>query len=87
VNEICFGNEGIIACSSKYFVVVDTSTISPEESKFCAQRVRDVDIAMLEMPVMGGTIAAESGELIPINFGSRKNLQRLVHSLLGFRYL
>src|SRR5947209_6224675 len=55
VKEICFGNEGIIACSCKDFVVADTSTISPEESKFCAQRFRDANIAMLGMPVMGGT--------------------------------
>jgi 3-hydroxyisobutyrate dehydrogenase-like beta-hydroxyacid dehydrogenase len=65
VKEICFGNEGIVACTSKDFVVADTSTISHEESRFCSQRFRDANIAMLGMLVMGGTIAAKSGDNLP----------------------
>ena len=77
VKEICFGNEGILACDSKDFIVADTSTISPEESRFCAQRFREARIAMLGMPVMGGTTAAENGELVPIICGSRKAFEKV----------
>jgi 3-hydroxyisobutyrate dehydrogenase len=59
--------------------VADTSTISPEESKFCAHCFREARIAMLGMPVMGGTTAAESGELIPIICGSRKAFEKVAH--------
>jgi len=77
VKEICFGDEGILACNSKDFIVADTSTISPEESKFCAQRFRDASIAMLGMPVMGGTTAADNGELVPIICGSREAFEKV----------
>ena len=77
VKEICFGNEGILACNSNDFIVADTSTISPEESKFCAQSFRDANIAMLGMPVMGGTTAAENGKLVPIICGSREAFEKV----------
>lgn len=77
MKEICFGNEGILACNSKDFIVADTSTISPEESKFCAQRFKEVNIAMLGMPVMGWTTAAENGELVPIICGSREAFEKV----------
>jgi 3-hydroxyisobutyrate dehydrogenase-like beta-hydroxyacid dehydrogenase len=77
VKEICFGNEGMLACNSKDFIVADTSTISPEESKFCAQRFREANIAMLAMPVMGGITAAENGELVPIICGNREAFEKV----------
>jgi len=39
--------------------LAETSTIYPDELKYCAQRFRDVNIAMLGKPVRVGTAAAE----------------------------
>ena len=53
-------------------IVVDSSTISPAQSEFCAQALRRKGIEMLGAPVMGGPAAAEAGELVPIVAGSRR---------------
>ena len=72
VKNILFGTNGIIESSNhNNLVVADASTISPSQSEYCAQRLRNAGIEMLGIPVMGGPAAAEAGDLVPIVAGSR----------------
>jgi 3-hydroxyisobutyrate dehydrogenase len=77
VREVFFG-EGGIAKSKKDTpaIIADASTISPEQSVYCAQELRKGGIEMLGMPVMGGPAAAEAGELVPMVAGSRQAFEQ-----------
>lgn len=80
VREIFFGDAGIAKSKKKEdgapLIVADVSTISPEQSTYCAQELRRVDIEMLGAPVMGGPAAAEAGELVPMVAGSRQAFEK-----------
>ncbi|HEY8140604.1 MAG TPA: NAD(P)-dependent oxidoreductase [Nitrososphaera sp.] len=71
VQELLFGESGIIKSSNRNLIVADMSTISPLQSQTCARSLRDAGIEMLGMPVMGGPAAAETGDLVPIVAGSK----------------
>jgi 3-hydroxyisobutyrate dehydrogenase len=71
VKEVCFGNNGIVAARRKHLIVADSSTISPDQSKYCAEQLRQKGIDFIGMPVMGGPMAAEKGELVPIVSGPK----------------
>lgn len=78
VKNILFGTNGIIESSNhNNLVVADTSTISPSQSEYCAQRLRNAGIEMLGIPVMGGPAAAEAGDLVPIVAGSRLAFEKV----------
>ena len=70
VKKICFATEGIIAANRKDLVVADSSTISPEQSKYNAEALRRYEIEMLGMPLMGGPAAARDGKLVSIVAGN-----------------
>jgi 3-hydroxyisobutyrate dehydrogenase len=72
VKKICFATDGIIAANHKNLVVADSSTISPEQSKYNAEALRSYDIEMLGMPLIGGPAAARDGKLVSIIAGNKE---------------
>jgi len=72
VKEVCFGKNGIIAAGRKQLIIANSSTISPEQSKYCANRLRQKQIDFIAMPVMGGPMAAEKGELVHMVSGPKE---------------
>jgi 3-hydroxyisobutyrate dehydrogenase len=70
--QVSFGTEGIITSNRKCLIVGNLSTISPKESKYCADLFRKNQIEMLGMPIMGGPAAAEKGELVSIIAGKKE---------------
>jgi 3-hydroxyisobutyrate dehydrogenase-like beta-hydroxyacid dehydrogenase len=72
VKEVCFGKNGIVEADRKELIIADSSTISPEQSKYCAEGLGQKDIDFIGMPVMGGPVAAEKGELVNIVAGPKK---------------
>jgi 3-hydroxyisobutyrate dehydrogenase len=71
VKDVCFGKNGIVAARRKQVIIANSSTISPGQSKYCAERLRQKEIDLIEMPVMGGPAAAEKGQLVPIVSGPK----------------
>ncbi|MGH9991526.1 MAG: NAD(P)-dependent oxidoreductase [Nitrososphaera sp.] len=71
VQEVLLGDNGIIRSENRNLVLADASTISPSQSSQCARSLRRTGIEMLGMPVMGGPVLAESGELVPMVAGNR----------------
>ena len=51
-------------------MVADSSTISPEQSKY-NEALRRNEIEMLGMPLMGGPAAARDGKLVSIVAGNK----------------
>ena len=78
VKEISFGARGITQSNKNKnnLIVADFSTVSALQSKYCAQLFRKKKIEMLGMPIMGGTVSAERGELIPIVAGNKKAFEQ-----------
>jgi 3-hydroxyisobutyrate dehydrogenase-like beta-hydroxyacid dehydrogenase len=74
-----FGRDGVIESGNHDLIVADVSTISPEQSKYCAQQLRNRGIEMLGVPVMGGPAAAETGELVPMVSGNRQAFEKVRH--------
>ncbi len=77
VKNILFETNGVIESGNHNVVVADASTISPSQSEYCAQRLRNAGIEMLGIPVMGGPAAAEAGDLVPIVAGSRQAFEKV----------
>ncbi len=83
VKNILFGKNGVIDSGKKHnhknnnLVVADVSTISPSQSEYCAQRLRNNGIEMLGVPVMGGPAAAETGDLVPMVAGSKSAFEKV----------
>jgi 3-hydroxyisobutyrate dehydrogenase len=71
LKDVCFGENGIVAAHRKQLIIANSSTISPEQSKYCAERLRQKEIDLIGMPVMGGPAAAEKGEIVPIVSGPK----------------
>jgi 3-hydroxyisobutyrate dehydrogenase-like beta-hydroxyacid dehydrogenase len=77
VKNVLFGRDGIIESENHNLVVADASTISPSQSEYCAQHLRNSGIEMLGIPLMGGPAAAEAGDLVPIVSGSRQTFDKV----------
>jgi 3-hydroxyisobutyrate dehydrogenase len=71
LKDVCFGKNGIVEAHRKQLIIANSSTISPEQSKYCAERLRQKEIDLIGMPVMGGPAAAEKGEIVPIVSGPK----------------
>jgi 3-hydroxyisobutyrate dehydrogenase-like beta-hydroxyacid dehydrogenase len=76
VKEVFFGGAGIAKSKKGAPIIADASTISPEQSAYCAQELRKGGVEMLGMPVMGGPAAAEVGELVPMVAGNRQAFEK-----------
>lgn len=73
VESISFGKDGIVSGKHDDLTVVDMSTTNPVASKKIAKKFADQGIPMLDTPVMGGPIQAESGELV-VMVGGKKDV-------------
>jgi 3-hydroxyisobutyrate dehydrogenase len=76
LREVLLGADGLAHSATNGLVIVDTSTVSPAQSKSIAGELRSMGIEMLGVPVMGGPAAAEAGELVPIVAGSQAVFER-----------
>jgi 3-hydroxyisobutyrate dehydrogenase-like beta-hydroxyacid dehydrogenase len=63
LEAITAGRDGILAGLRPGSVYVDMSTVSPARSRELADRVQELDAAMVEAPVSGSVTAAETGSL------------------------
>ncbi len=72
VEEIAFGNNGIVYGKHENLTVADVSTINPVASRAIAKEFGENGIAMLDTPVMGGPPLAEKGELVVMVGGNRE---------------
>lgn len=75
--QVSFGTDGIINSNRKNLIVANSSTISPNESKYCANLFRKREIEMLGMPIMGGPSVAAKGELVSIIAGNKEIFEKV----------
>jgi 3-hydroxyisobutyrate dehydrogenase len=76
VEEVVFGDYGVIHGMTKGDVLVDHSTISPVATREFAQQARDLEIDWVDAPVSGGSEGAERGTLAVMAGGSSEAVER-----------
>lgn len=63
VEEVYFGEKGIIACASKGAYLIDMTTTSPKISKRIAREAKAAGMHALDAPVSGGDAGARNATL------------------------
>ena len=76
VESVTLGPEGIATGGRPGLVVLDTSTIEPGRARQVAAELARRDVAYLDAPVSGGTIAAAAGSLSVMVGGEASALDR-----------
>ncbi len=71
VADVSFKAAGLIETTNTDLIVIQCSTISPEESNKVADFYSNKQIRMLTVPMLGGTTAVERGEITLIGAGPK----------------
>ena len=71
VANVSFSPGGLIETANSDLIVIQCSTISPEESSLVAELYSKKQIRMLSVPMLGGTAAIEKGEIPLIGAGQK----------------
>ncbi len=77
VQTVLFGPGGAIEGLSSGTVVVDSSTIAPSASLLFMENLQEKGCELLDAPMTGSKIAAESGQLIFMIGGAPHNIERV----------
>jgi len=84
VKEILFGNNGLIYSNNNQLSIIDTSTVLPEDSIYCANFMKRKGYAMIQAPIMGGPDATRKGDVISIVSGDKKIMEKCRRILTNF---
>jgi len=84
VKEILFGNNGLIYSNNNQLSIIDTSTVLPEDSIYCANFMKRKGYAMIQAPIMGGPDATRKGDVISIVSGDKKIMEKCRQILTNF---
>jgi 3-hydroxyisobutyrate dehydrogenase len=76
VEEVTFGDDGLIGGLRGGKLVVDHSTISASATRRLAERVHDVGASWVDAPVSGGSEGAERGTLAIMAGGTAEDVER-----------
>lgn len=63
VEQVLFGEQGLVGSLSKGSVVVQCATIAPRHSRLLAERLAEAGLEMLDAPISGGAVKARAGQL------------------------
>ena len=63
VQDVLFGDGGVGSTINKEAIVVDHSSVTPEEAQYCAEILHERGVLFLDAPVSGGEPKAVSGDL------------------------
>ena len=76
VEEVVFGDFGVIHGMTEGDLLVDHSTISPSATKIFAAQAAELGVAWVDAPVSGGSEGAVNGTLAVMAGGSEEALER-----------
>ena len=63
VQEVLFASHGVASTIKAGSIVIDMSSVSPNETKICAEKLAGLDVGFLDAPVSGGEPKAIDGTL------------------------
>lgn len=76
VEQVLFGNDGVLQGLKANSVVIDMSTISPSATQRMAEQIKAKGSQMLDAPVSGGDVGAKAGTLAIMVGGEAQTLAR-----------
>jgi len=76
VNEVIFGNSGVMSGKHEGMCVADMSTVNPNSTKDISKKVTSNGIDYLEIPVMGGPNVAIDGKLVMMTSGRKEIFEK-----------
>lgn len=76
VSNVSFAKNGLIENPNKDLIVLQSSTISPDESHRLVDLFSSNGIKLVSVPIVGGVSAARRGELILIVSGSKSDYDK-----------
>jgi 3-hydroxyisobutyrate dehydrogenase-like beta-hydroxyacid dehydrogenase len=82
VEQVVFAQDGLLAGARAGLVIIDMSTIAPDETRSIAARLSPHQVKMLDAPVMGSTGPAAAGAL-GIMVGGEEEVFEAQRDLLG----
>jgi 3-hydroxyisobutyrate dehydrogenase len=77
VEEVLFGDNGVVEGGSRGLIFIDMSTNSPEAAKSFAKRLLDYGIEFMDAPVTGGDKGAREGTLTIMAGGRLETFQKV----------
>lgn len=77
VEEVAFGDNGLVKENHDGLVVADMTTIDPVASKSIGDKFKEYGITKLDIPVMGGPPLALKGELLMMVGGEKDTYKKL----------
>jgi 3-hydroxyisobutyrate dehydrogenase len=76
VEEVLFGADGIAPRLASGSLIIDTTTIAPEEAVELAARCVEYGVSFLDAPVSGGDVGARNGTLTIMCGGTEECFER-----------
>lgn len=77
VEDCCFGLHGMARTPTGASLLIDTSTINPDQTLTLAKRLKDeTGMAWVDAPISGGPVAAGDGQLTIMMGGSENDVAR-----------
>ena len=76
VNDVIFGDYGIIAGNHEGMCIADMSTVNPNSTKKISEKVIAAGTDYLEIPVMGGPNVAIDGKLVLMASGEKEIFEK-----------
>jgi len=76
VNEVIFGNSGVISGKHDGMCIADMSTVNPNLTRKISEDVASNGIDYLEIPVMGGPNVAIDGKLVIMASGKKEVFEK-----------
>jgi 2-hydroxy-3-oxopropionate reductase len=77
VEQLLFGDDGVLQGAKSGSLVVDMSTISPAATRRFAERLAEAGVAMIDAPVSGGSEGAAKGTLSIMVGGEAADVERV----------
>ena len=84
VKEILFGENGLAYSKNRKLIVIDTSTVLPEDSIYCANLMKKKGYSIIQAPIMGGPDPTMKGEVISIVSGNKKSIEKSKRILTSY---
>jgi len=84
VKEVLFGENGLAYCKNRKLTVIDTSTVLPEDSIYCASLMKKKGYSIIQAPIMGGPDPTMKGDVISIVSGNKKSIEKSKRILTSY---
>jgi len=76
VNEVIFGENGIMEGKHNGMCIADMSTVNPNATREISKQVTESDVDYMEIPVMGGPNVAIKGKLVIMASGKKEVFEK-----------